>query len=213
MTWAYETGYTGSAFSTYYRKNEMFMYDSIVNCVKGYIVPHEGFDFIIPAGTAIQNARTSFLGDKLTRDGLHLTLDYGRYIVGATWMKSLGYSLDGLKTMPNRMRSRVLPFIKECVDNAFAAPFEVTQSAYWYEPGTAPPATTPVTEAATAPEVTDVPETQPPVTAEATPSETDGLAQIMPAKDYSGVIITVVCVVAVAVIAAVGIVFAKKKKK
>ncbi|MBQ6702500.1 MAG: DUF4886 domain-containing protein [Clostridia bacterium] len=150
MTWAYETGYTGSAFKNNYKNDEMYMYNCIVDCVKEYIVPDERIDFIIPSGTAIQNARTSFLGDKLTRDGLHLTLDYGRYIVAATWMQGMGFSLDSLKTMPTRVRSRVLPFIRECVDNAYANPFTVTQSVHWYEPGTTPPATEPpVTEADT----------------------------------------------------------------
>lgn len=34
---------------------------------------------IIPTGTAIQNARTSFVGDHMNRDGYHLDLKIGRY--------------------------------------------------------------------------------------------------------------------------------------
>ncbi len=214
MTWAYETGYTGSAFATYYKKDEKYMYNSIMRCVKTYIVPNEKIDFIIPAGTAIQNARTSYLGDKLTRDGLHLTLDYGRYIVAATWMKTLGFSLDNLKTMPNRMRARVLPFIRECVDNALATPFEVTQSAYWYEPGTTPPATQPVTEAETLKEtesIEKVTETLSETVNQTQAPETENNVT-MPGKSNTGLIIVIACVAA-AVVAAVIIVIAKKKKK
>lgn len=219
MTWAYETGYTASSFTKYYKGDEMYMYNSITNCVEKYIVPNQKVDFIIPAGTAIQNARTSYLGDKLTRDGLHLTLDYGRYIVAATWMKTLGFSLDNLKTMPSRVRTRVLPFIKECVDNAMASPFEVTQSVHWYEPGTTPPATqAPAVLETIAPEtvpaaVESEEITEPVVVtdAETTPeTEVDGV--IMPGNDNTGYVILIVCV-AVAIVAAVAVVAVLRKKK
>ncbi|MBQ4116587.1 MAG: DUF4886 domain-containing protein [Clostridia bacterium] len=212
MTWAYETGYTGSAFATHYKKDEEYMYKSIVRCVKTYIEPNEKIDFIIPSGTAIQNARTSYLGDKLTRDGLHLTLDYGRYIVAALWMKSLGFSLDNLKTMPSRMRTRVLPFIRECVDNAMNTPYEVTQSVHWYEPGTTPPATQPVTEAETS-KITESVESITEILEETKTPETVDNADIMPGKSNTGLVI-VICCVAVAVVAvAVILIIAKKKKK
>ena len=212
MTWAYETGYTGSAFKNYYKSDEKYMYDSIVNCVQKYVKPNEKIDFIIPAGTAIQNARTSYLGDKLTRDGLHLTLDYGRYIVAATWMKTLGFSLDNLKTMPNRMRARVLPFIRECADNAMNAPFEVTQSAHWYEPGTTPPATQPVTEAETA-KVTESVESVTEILEETKTPETVKDAEIMPGKSNMGLVIVVGCGAVAVVAVAVIFIIAKKKKK
>ena len=212
MTWAYETGYTGSAFKNYYKSDEKYMYDSIVNCVQKYVKPNEKIDFIIPAGTAIQNARTSYLGDKLTRDGLHLTLDYGRYIVAATWMKTLGFSLDNLKTMPNRMRPRVLPFIRECVDNAMNTPYEVTQSVHWYEPGTPPPATQPVTEAETA-KVTEAIESVTEILEETKTPETVKDAEIMPGKSNTGLVIAVCCGAVAVVAVAVIFIIAKKKKK
>ncbi len=37
------------------------------------------------AGTAIQNLRTSYMGDTLTRDGYHLEVNTGRYTVSMTW--------------------------------------------------------------------------------------------------------------------------------
>lgn len=215
MTWAYETGYTGSAFATYYKKDEKYMYNSIMRCVKTYIVPNEKIDFIIPSGTAVQNARTSYLGDNLTRDGLHLTLDYGRYIVAATWMKTLGFSLDSLKTMPNRMRKTVLPFIRECVDNSLATPFEVTQSTYWYEPGTTPPASQPVTEAETVKEtesIENITETLTETINQTQSPETDKI-NIVPGKNNTGIMIVIVCGVAALVAVSVILVIVKKKKK
>lgn len=214
MTWAYETGYTGSAFATYYRKDEMYMYKSIMNCVQKYIVPNEKVDFIIPAGTAVQNARTSYLGDHLTRDGLHLTLDYGRYIVAATWMKCLGYSLDGLKTMPNRMRKTVLPFIKECVDNAMGSYYEVTQSCFTYEPGTTPPATQPATEVETTGEVKETAvETQKTTEAVTSTPETNIEVTKNNEENGSSAIIYICAAVGGLVVLAVVIIAVIKKKK
>ena len=51
-----------------------------------------GISTIIPSGTAIQNARTTALGQDskaLTRDGLHLTLGVGRYIAAMSWFESI----------------------------------------------------------------------------------------------------------------------------
>ena len=44
---------------------------------------------IIPTGTAIQNARTSFVGDHMNRDGYHLDLKIGRYTAACTWFEKI----------------------------------------------------------------------------------------------------------------------------
>ncbi|RYG14554.1 MAG: DUF4886 domain-containing protein, partial [Chitinophagaceae bacterium] len=43
---------------------------------------------VVPAGTAIQNARTK-LGDLLCRDGYHLDLNIGRYTASCTWYETI----------------------------------------------------------------------------------------------------------------------------
>lgn len=58
------------------------MYNAIIDCVKSEVLKHNEFVNVIPSGTAIQNARTSSLGDSLDRDGYHLSYDLGRYIAG-----------------------------------------------------------------------------------------------------------------------------------
>ena len=40
-------------------------------------------------GTAIQNARTSFVGDHMNRDGYHLDLKIGRYTAACTWFEKI----------------------------------------------------------------------------------------------------------------------------
>jgi len=44
---------------------------------------------IIPSGTAIQNGRTSYLGDSFNRDGYHLEINYGRFTAACTWLEAL----------------------------------------------------------------------------------------------------------------------------
>lgn len=48
-----------------------------------------GIETIVPVGTAIQNGRTSFVGDHFNLDGYHLDLQIGRYTASCTWAKKL----------------------------------------------------------------------------------------------------------------------------
>lgn len=87
QTWAYAGNSTHKAFANY-KNDQMTMYKAITKSTKKAkkLVP---IDLLIPSGTAIQNARTSFLGDHLTRDGYHLDLNVGRYTAACTWFESL----------------------------------------------------------------------------------------------------------------------------
>lgn len=131
MTWAYQKDTTHWAYSLY-ESNQRVMYESIVNAVKTKIVTNEAFDYVFPVGTAIQNARTSTIGDTLTRDGYHLTLDTGRFIAGLTWYLTItGKSVDDLpvSAVPASTAS-VLNVVKESVAQSLAYPFSVSQSSY-----------------------------------------------------------------------------------
>ena len=64
------------------------MYKAIVETTKK-IKKKYNFDLLIPSGTAIQNARTSFVGDSLNRDDLHLSLYLGRYIASCAWYETI----------------------------------------------------------------------------------------------------------------------------
>lgn len=136
MTWAYQSNSTHSDFAKYDNSQET-MYLSIVNAVKDCIVTNSKIDIILPTGTAIQNVRTSYLGDALTRDGFHLSYNLGRYIAAMTWLKAItGWSIDDIGYVPcsSEILSSDLPLIKEAVNNAVACPFEVSPSSYKTEP-------------------------------------------------------------------------------
>ena len=88
QTWAYAQNSTHSGFSNY-GNNQMTMYNAIVNAVNQAVENHEELTFVVPSGTAIQNARTSILGDNLNRDGYHLDYGIGRYITACTWLETV----------------------------------------------------------------------------------------------------------------------------
>ena len=131
MTWAYESDTTHSGFLNY-NSDQMTMYNAIVNAAKEKIVTNDRFTGVIPSGTAIQNLRTSYLGDHITRDGYHLSYDVGRYTAALTWAKLLtGESIDAVDYIPKDYPNvaKHLPAIREAVNNAVAEPFKITESA------------------------------------------------------------------------------------
>ena len=130
MTWAYPAGSDYSSFKNY-GYNQATMYNAIVNTVKDKILNREEISFVIPVGTAIQNVRTSYYGDRLSRDNLHLSYDIGRYIASMMWVKQIsGVGIDGVTYIPSvAITPRLLSTIKEAVNNAYANPYEVTEAS------------------------------------------------------------------------------------
>ena len=131
MTWAYQEGSTNKAFPRY-NSNQMVMYTAIVNAVQTVIVPMEEFHSIIPVGTAIQNIRTSFIGDNVTKDTYHLN-KLGEVIGAYTWYavftgKPLEtINLSGVGTeliLTDKDKAAMI----EAINAAIKTPFAVTNS-------------------------------------------------------------------------------------
>ena len=91
QTWAYSQDAKHSAYPRYH-SNQQEMWDSIQACTH-YISNLQIFKSsnlrIIPCGLAIQNARSTKLGDTLCRDGYHLNYVYGRYTAACVWYEIL----------------------------------------------------------------------------------------------------------------------------
>ena len=126
MTWGYKS------------TTDLSMYNNIVNAVKSKIVTNDDIDVIIPNGTAIQNARTStFVSlDDIMRNN-HLGYGLGRYTAALTMVKKLtGLSIDEIEYVPTAdTEGHTFNFSLiekgvaiESANNAFANPFEVTNS-------------------------------------------------------------------------------------
>lgn len=125
QTWAYaaDAGHTG--FNNYNR-DQLTMYHSIVDAVKkaGKLV---GIKMIIPSGTAIQNARTSFVGDHMNRDGHHLDLKIGRYTAACTWFERIfKRSVVGNTYAPESLDNARRKVAQQAAHEAVRHPYRVT---------------------------------------------------------------------------------------
>ncbi|MBE6553937.1 MAG: DUF4886 domain-containing protein [Ruminococcaceae bacterium] len=132
MTWAYQADSTHKDFPIY-QNSQSLMYEKIVQCVREQVKTKPQIAGVIPNGTAVQNLRTSYIGDTITRDGYHMNYAHGRYVTALTWYACLtGGSVDAITWVPAdyyTIRSD-LPVMREAVKNALATPDSVTSSAY-----------------------------------------------------------------------------------
>lgn len=130
QTWAYQSDSDHSAFPNY-GNNQQSMYLGIVNSVQQAVEPTGAFEKLLPVGTAIQNARTGFVGDTLTRDGFHLS-DFGRIIASYTWYAVIDgqplYTVNLDKVATQKLTESHKKLIVEAVNNAIANPYAVTES-------------------------------------------------------------------------------------
>jgi len=129
QTWAYSQSSTHSAFPNY-DSDQMTMFNAIVDAAQNFILKDDTFRQVIPAGTALQNVRSSSVGDNVNRDGYHLNT-YGRYVAGLMWFKTItGFSIEDITYKPASVTDEQLVIAKEAVNNAYMQMFAVTESQY-----------------------------------------------------------------------------------
>lgn len=125
MTWSYSLDSTHGGFANY-GSSQQAMYDSICYSVQQALTTHPELVLLVPSGTAIQNARRSWLGDNLNRDGYHLDLLFGRYTAACTWLERLtGCSSVGLSYRPEGVDSVTAFTCQMAAHRACATPFQV----------------------------------------------------------------------------------------
>ena len=130
---------------------QMVFYKAITDCVEKNIVTDDSFIYLIPSGTAIENALSSYLVEKdLHRDYAHAT-DFGRVIASYTWYCTLtgvdhldeikvdAIPKEFLKSTSDKTQDRVITeaekaIILESVNNALKNPLKITQSQYTQKP-------------------------------------------------------------------------------
>lgn len=131
-TWAYQQNTSHNGFNNY-GKDQMTMYQAIIDTYQYIDEKYPSIEGILPSGTAIQNLRTSYLGDTLTRDGYHMTYDVGRYTAALTWCCMLtGIDANEIDWLPMEYLNigDDIDAIREAVNNAVANPYEVTESTF-----------------------------------------------------------------------------------
>ena len=136
MTWAYQTTSHHSNFPDY-GNNQMAMYNAIISTTKDYVSNYDLIDGIIPAGTAVQNLRSSYLDDSLSLDTYHMSLDKGRYAVALTWFSFFtGIDARYIDWVPDDYPKIAEDKAAICnaVNMAIRTPFEITPSPYTKKP-------------------------------------------------------------------------------
>ena len=132
QTWAYAKNSSHSGFVNY-DKNQMTMYNYIVNAV-WKAANQVNIDLIIPAGTAVQNGRTSILGDSFCRDGYHLETTYGRYTAACAWFEKIfNRSVVGNTYAPNTVSAYNVKIAQHAAHYAVLKPKEVTDMVEFKE--------------------------------------------------------------------------------
>lgn len=126
QTWAYQHDSKHEGFAIY-DKDQRTMYQAIANTTKR-LKKEFDFAFIVPAGTAIQNGRTSTIGDNFTRDGYHLQLDYGRFTAACAWYEKL-FTLDVRQNsyIPTNVNSEQAAIAKAAAHKAVKKPFKISK--------------------------------------------------------------------------------------
>lgn len=129
QTWSYAQNSTHSEFARY-GKDQMKMYNSIIEATTKAFTDNS-MDLLIPCGTAIQNARTTFIGDYMNRDGYHLNVVYGRYTAACTWYEALfKTSVVGNSYAPEGMNESLKLATQTAAHEAVSQPYTVTDLSY-----------------------------------------------------------------------------------
>lgn len=134
-----------------YNNDRATYYNAVTSATAECIVTDETFRFLIPTGTAMQNAWSSYMTEKdLHRDYAHAT-DMARVMTSYVWYcKLMGIEkleeikLDAipkafLKSTMDKSQDRVLTeaekaVMLESINNALANPLQMTQSQYTEAP-------------------------------------------------------------------------------
>lgn len=126
QTWAYSKDSGHSAFPNY-GKDQMVMYEGIVDASKRSMENHAEIKFLIPSGTAIQNGRTTSIGDEWDRDGYHLNTAYGRFAAACTWYETItGKDSRDNSWRPSSVSAEQAVIARTAAHNAVLNPYEVT---------------------------------------------------------------------------------------
>lgn len=126
QTWAYASGSNHADFPAY-DNDQMTMYNAIAEASRQAMNDNDALKVIIPSGTAIQNARTAYVGDIFNRDGYHLEVTYGRYTAACTWFEALfGIDVTTTTYAPPTVSKEMAEIARLAAHRAVEAPDCVT---------------------------------------------------------------------------------------
>ena len=126
QTWAYQQTSDHAGFAAY-GNNQLTMYNAIVDAVDR-ATQLINIDVVVPAGTAIQNGRTSVIGDSFCRDGYHLDVNIGRYTASCAWYEAIfGRSVIGNTFRPSTLSGFEVEIAQHAAHFAMQKPKVITE--------------------------------------------------------------------------------------
>lgn len=126
QTWAYAASSNHASFPNY-DKDQMTMYNAIVSSARRAMTDNNSLKLMVPSGTAIQNARTTYVGDVFNRDGYHLEVNYGRYTAACTWFEALfGIDVTTTTYAPSTVTNEMASIARLAAHRAVENPDHVT---------------------------------------------------------------------------------------
>ncbi len=141
--WAWQRG--GEELHANYMElfdgDQMKLHNALIEGTKVIMQRHPDLEYWIPAGTAIQNMRTSKFGDEgtyLVRGDIqsHLSYDYGYYIAAMTLAKCVSdFDIQASTFIPEEYAEKfqdpeLVAGLKAAVQNAVDDPWNITQNPY-----------------------------------------------------------------------------------
>ncbi len=126
QTWAYASSSNHTDFPKY-NKDQITMYNAIVSAARRATTDNSALNIMIPSGTAIQNARTTYVGDVFNRDGYHLEVTYGRYTAACTWFEAIfGIDVTTTTYAPASVSDEMAAIARLAAHRAVATPDHIT---------------------------------------------------------------------------------------
>lgn len=132
MTWAYNQTTDNPNFEKVYNSSQIEELQANWNVMQNYMEKKSYISAIIPNGTAIQNGRTSFIGDNFHRDNQCHLNDNGKMTAGLTFLSKLaGYNPYDMTWCPKSIKDNRIPEVcKESSLNAVNFPYQISESKH-----------------------------------------------------------------------------------
>lgn len=134
QTWAYDQDYSEYYdYFSYFNNDSDTMFNALVSCYNNYVVPTGLFEKTIFNGTAVQNLRTSYMKNSFSRDGKHMSLVHGRYLLSYNFISSvygIDFELSPVPYLPEGMNRSYHTVLNESIKNARLHPDNITSSNY-----------------------------------------------------------------------------------
>lgn len=125
-SWAYSNNYYDLTYESNYGANQLNMFEKINTAISNKAKP-SGVDIIAPIGTAIQNIRTSSIGDSIDNDAKLLRAGIGQYAASLTLFCAMTDTPVENVTFTSPCSNTEFASISRCVTNAIKKPFTLTK--------------------------------------------------------------------------------------